>query len=397
MSLESGSYPPDNEVLVDLLFPKVLANHISKREEFAELRYDQVLELCARPDMAVEDRVVQVAATAGRAALTDELQHEVTILRLCALGRETEVDDAQRQASYRQSDINQTKDAVSLRNLDHYLAKGIEVIFEPDVREKVLRYCSIDQRQVPLVEKLKAQRLVEINGFANSRIMYAVHDMIDHAWLFNMMRENGIMDRYADFLAAIDMEDSAFLYSRQAELLASIGFGSRRWAVAISQGEALVLGEHHIQSVLRSKDDPRAVHAADLLESMDPTQRTQAVFMVENMAIQFSDERRRWGSVKMRGNSRAATPLALFDPMHISIMIETLHLIQGNKNFQTAQFAATVAVEHMLETVLDDEGSETTIAIPIPKPNNSEITIAEEKLEWLRRHPSVSTSYNRID
>lgn len=258
----------------------------------------------------------------------------------------------------------------------------------------------MDTREVPLIEKLRAQRLFDINGFAESRVMYAVHDMVDHVWLFREMREAGIMDKYADFLEKIDMGPSAFLYSRQAELFASVGFGSRRWDIARKQGEKLILNNVMINDALLASEDERAHEASALLDRMGPAEQRQAVFMIENMAIQFADERRRWGAVKVQEGAelQERRPIDLFEPLHLSIMLESLSLLQHSKKFKVAQLAATVSMEAVLEDAIHDSRSESQIVIPVPLGMMPTITaIKGDKMRWIRDNLSVSTSYNRID
>jgi hypothetical protein len=385
--------------IVERLFPKMVANHASKLPELESMAYPTILRTVSDEGLPLNDRLQNLAGLAGNTALTDELVHEATILRLCADGRESEVEDPDRQAAFARSDTNQITHANSSKTLDYYLGHGIEVIFSPDDRETAQRFCQLDDRNVPLIEKLKAKRLFSINGFDDSRVMYAVHDLIDHAWLFDSIRSSGLLDRYDDFLQTIDMGGNAFLYSRQAELLASVGFGARRWSVARSQGEELALNEHVLQDALKTADDPRASHAAELLEDMQPENRSQALFIIENMATQFADERRRWGAVKqVDPETGIRKPMNLIEPAHIALMVESLDMLQKHKSYGHVQLAATVEVENMLTAALkDSDASPSKLSIPIPRliqPNSNPSSGSEE---WIRKHLSVSTSYNKLE
>lgn len=342
--------------------------------------------------------MTKVATMAGDLSLRDSLEHEVGILKLVMAGQEGRVSDEQRRSEFEKSDLNQSLHGNSAKNLDFYIHNGIEIDFSPEAKDQAMRYCAIDDRDVPLIEKLKAQRLLDINGFAESRVMYAVHDMIDHVWLFREMREAGILEKYSDFLHKIDMGESAFLYSRQAELFASVGFGSRRWSIARQQGEQLVLNRSMINGILLSSEDDRAHRAASLLGGMKPDQQNQAVFMIENMAVQFADERRRWGAVKISEgtDNELSRPLDLFDPLHISIMLESLDLLQNSKKFKAAQLSATVSIEAVLEESLSSGNSDDKIKIPLNL-DASMPKIKGDKIDWIRHNLSVTTSYNRID
>jgi hypothetical protein len=55
-------------------------------------------------------------------------------------------------------------------------------------------------------------------------------------------------------------------------------------------------------------------------------------------------------------------------------------------------------VEEMLKGTMTDADTSGKIYIPIPRgqASVSGLTITSDHEEWLRRHPSVSTSYNKI-
>ena len=227
--------------------------------------------------------------------------------------------------------------------------------------------------------------------------MYAVHDLIDHAWLFDQMRESGIMERYNDFLRSIEMGNEAFLYSRQAELLASVGFGSRRWQSTSIQNEPLVLDALKLKDVLGSIDDKRTADVIALLDAMSPVQLQQAVYMIENMAVQFADERRRWGAVKQVDADGNRRPMDLFDPLHVAMMIETLDMLQRSQTYGSVQLAASLEVNTMLADAVTDKSSSDRLWIPVPRVNPGDVVkLDNANAEWMRQNISVSTSYNRI-
>lgn len=387
---------PTSEVVFDSLYEKALANHVSKLSGMEHVPYGTVLDVMSNPHEHLSDRLVTVAELAGNTALAGELIHEAGIMRLCATGRESEVTSNERRAAFTESDSNQERDAVSGKTLDYYLRNGIELVFDPEARAVAQRLCDLDDRNVPLIETLKAQRLLTINGFGDSRVMYAVHDLIDHAWLFNQMREEGIMERYADFLTSVEMGSEAFLYSRQSELLASAGFGSRRWAVAHAQGEQLILDQHAILTVLSTRDESRTAQAAKTLQAMSPTDLNQTLFVLENMAIQLTDERRRWGAVKQVDSAGNRRPMELLDPVYLSLMIETMAMLQKSRTYGRVQLAATVRVEEMLTTALHEPASSETLHIAVPHVTDPARLPDNDSTRWIQQHLGVSTSYNRI-
>lgn len=386
--------------VVEGLFPKILANHISKIPDFDAIKYGTVLDTLQGDTIPIQDKIARLATLAGRTELVDTIKGEADILKLCAYGQEAEVTDTARRAAYARSDQNQISDRVSSRTLDHYLTEGIEINVREEDRSEMRRYCELDDRDVPLIEKVKSRRLVSINGFNDSRVMYATHDLIDHVWLFEKIRDAGIMQRYDDFLGSIDLSESTFLYSRQAELLASVGFGSRRWQSKDIQREELSLTGEDVTSVLAELDDKRTFEAYQLFTQMSLEKRRQAVYIIENMAIQFADERRRWGAVKQIDTAGNRSPMALLDPLHISMMIEMINLVQTSGDYKNIQLSATLAVEEVLETIVYEKGDVSSLYIPVPKEAGDTIRSRgsdTKRMEWLQRNIGLTTLYGRVD
>lgn len=119
--------------------------------------------------------------------------------------------------------------------------------------------------------------------------------------------------------------------------------------------------------------------------------------MIENMAIQLTDERRRWGAVKeVNGDSRK--PMDLLDPLHISLMVETLHMLQQNKAYGAVQLQATVEIENLLTDAMNDTSGNSTLYVPIPRgaDRQRKLEIVADHEAWLRNNLGVSTSYNQI-
>jgi hypothetical protein len=300
-----------------------------------------------------------------------------------------------RQETYEDNDRQQRENAESERNLEYYACNGLAVVFPAAAKVVATERLAADQRDAPLFEKLKAERLLVINEFNDSRVMYAAHDMIDHIWLFSHLRETGITDTYRDFLQSIDLGEDAYLYSRQAELLASVGFGSRKWPQVAAEGVDLTLEEADLDALLGSADDPRAHAARERLAGMDSYGKGWARFVVQNMATQVSDERRRWGSVKQRdavtGEYRS---MRLLDPVYIALLIDSVDSVRAHEaDLRQSQVDLSVQVEALLEAAIDDPESDTHgLILKSPPP----VQISPEKVQWFAAHPHFAANYSKV-
>ena len=83
---------------------------------------------------------------------------------------------------------------------------------------------------IPLIEVLKNKKILDVSGFQDSKISHAIHDTIDHAWLFWMLKERGLFEKYLGLFDAIGNPEATDIYKREGEVVASIGFGVRYWA-----------------------------------------------------------------------------------------------------------------------------------------------------------------------
>lgn len=378
------------------LFVKALTNHMSKLPENEQLTYGKILAALQDRSRPVADRIQKLNQSIGLTTNSEELHREAEILWLAMDGRESEIDDAERQALFERTNLNQAADAHSLRNLDHYLSNGIEVRLTEAACVEARRYCQLDTRDVPLIEKLKGKRLMNISGFSDSRVMYAVHDVIDHAWLFERLRDTAILYMYEDFLDGVDFSEDAFLYSRQAELIASAGFGVRRWPVARLGGEQLILNTDFILRALLGRDDPRTHEAAQSLAAMNQAEKEQLTYVIENMVIQMADERRRWGAVKERQLDGSHRPLDLTDPLYMAFMIQAVECLQRSTDFVDAQLAASLYVNETLRELVNMPPSDVHIRVPIPTGGRVNVGSPGDDADWIRRHLGVSTSYNHL-
>lgn len=403
--MQSGMpFEPLDEIghdLIDRLYPKALVNHLSKLPELSDTSFSEVL---ARIEGAVgygDSRLRQLLVAIDAEVTSEDVEREARALYLSMHDREEEVrgEFPDRAAAFDESDRNQAADAADLRTLDYYLMHGLTVRATAADKERARSACANDGRDVPVIEKLKAERLLTINDFADSRVMYLIHDMIDHVWLFNHLRDVGIFARYEDFLTSIDMNPAyAFLYGRQSEILSTIGFGHRRWGLAKSQGERLVTQDHDIVAILGDGSDLRTRYALRIYTDMAAANREWARSVVENMVVQIADERRRWGAVKQRlGDARIQSVTRLLDPLHLSLLIEAANAIQQCETYPTVQLESLAVVDDFLERELLQTDGDTHFRVDVPRGVGAVLAEADvAKVEWFRQHLDFSTCYNPV-
>jgi hypothetical protein len=236
-----------------------------------------------------------------------------------------------------------------------------------------------------------------MNGFAGSRVMHLMHDVIDHPWLFQELRDSGLFDRYSNFLDSVDFTDDSFLYSRQAELIATVGFGSRRWNVTKETDDPLLLGDEDISTLLSGNTDEKVENSLDIYRAKNENERSWIRFIVENMALQIADERRRYGSVKQRDpRTGDMSPMKLLDPIYLAFLVEATSHLQGLSDYRGRQVEAASLVEGILETLVSGHLAQDQLRVMPPSRNrHSKNKIDQNKEDWFKNNLGDLTVYNK--
>lgn len=383
--------------VAELLYPRAAANHLSKLAEFENAQEDELMAIADSYERPVDIANAAADMVDDQGILAARLTHDLGILKLMLTDNESQCVAIDQSLGLRfgQTDANQKKDGTSEQTLDFYLANGVSVSIDTDQKHTTLEVASADMRDVPLIEKIKAERVITANKFENSRVLHLLHDVIDHIWLFSHLRQEGVFSKYQDFLESVDFGERAFLYSRQAELFSTVGFGSRRWPL-IQQNPHNTLSINEIKAILADGEDVRTEEASQTLDSMSDIESEWCISIIENMAIQIADERRRWGSIKQT-TSEGVRPMHLLDPIYMAMLIDSVRSLQPTEQlfrFLKVQFGVSAILQDYFvnalktpELISEDNirGDEATLLAPP--------IISDRDTEWLHSRLYFSASY----
>ncbi len=384
---------PDQSV-VEKLRPMAVANYLAKLPDMQPVGQQRINQEMMDDTLDFSERMARITGYLGSSAAIDEVYAEVDILFLTISDREEEVVDTKRRAYYARTDAKQFEHRHSANDLEWFTNTGIVVSPQPHSADTLLEEAQADGG-VPLVEQFKASRLLTINGFANSRVMHLIHDVVDHPWLFNRLTASGVFDRYSDFLDSIDLTAGSFLYSRQAELVASVGFGSRRWELVKQRGDTPLLDPSDIVRLLQTSKDERCIQAANLFNSSDEV-REQAQFVIENMAVQIADERRRYGSVKMRSGNGDMQPMPLMHPLYLAFLVDSVRVLQQEVGFSEAQVQTVCMIEEIMEGIQQGRITESVFVKPLRIGSSFSTGISVGKINWIIKNKAQLTTYTRV-
>lgn len=401
MSQIISSHSPE---VAESLFPKAAANHLAKLPGMEQVDESLLMAISSEYRTPVDISMAACDLREGSGLRPEDICRDLGILRLMLMDREDLCLEADPGllTTFKRTDANQKLHADSQLNLDHFLDKGVAAVVPPRYKERAQQALGADARKVPLLERLKAERIVIANGFENSRTLHLLHDVVDHVWLFEHLRTNGLFRKYADFFTSIDFGDEAFLYSRQSELISTVGFGSRRLPLTKKSGVPTTLNANGIELLLSDEEDERADNALGLFKDMPEEKQDWCLSVIENMAIQLADERRRWGTIKQLdpkiGEKR---PMALLDPLYVSFLIEAISTLQGDENeqrFARIQYGVAATIEKFLERMLEDPTTETTETVHGNNVFLEHPPVINKSVEdWIRSRLFFTTSYVRTD
>jgi hypothetical protein len=385
-----------NQTVFEALYPKAAANYLSKLALFQSMPYPDILAALVDGSVSFPKRLSAVGDQIG-APLEEGVQNELTILDLSLRGKEDDIEDDRRKALYRRVDANQVPHSHDQRNLAYFLEGGVHVNLRADTKALLSQAVNGDTRNVPIIEKVKSEKLFGINGYGSSKVLHLLHDVMDHPWLFKHLTDEGVFKTYSDFLESIDLSNEGFLYSRQAELVAGIGFGSRRWEFASHTDEHVLLTTEHISEILGNSSDERIMRASERFKTLDIRHQAQILFVLENAIIQTADERRRFGSVKQKNTQTGVrTPMNLLDPLYVAFVIDTVTSIQNYSEYSTLQVATSIGVENMLGDIAQGDIPSQTYHMLVPnlaQLSNRSFNIPDSK--WFMDNYQQLTSYNK--
>ena len=262
---------------------------------------------------------------------------------------------------------NETK-----RSLNEILSRGVPIsVMEEFAESGVLEeaYEKATRLGIPILELLKNQKILVANGFPDSKVSVAMHDIMDHAWGFWLMQKSGLLEKYGEFFDSIGNPAQTDIYKREGEIPASICFGvrycanqERGFVPTINTSDLLKKMEEYFDA---DELDPRHMAAFRILRNMTPdTHEWQSLsFTFSNYVTELDEQRRKHGKIKQRDNAtrQIIGELSVDDPDFISLFVELHHeLMQSDNKHRDNLFRAHILLEEYFQAVASKKISPST-------------------------------------
>ena len=238
------------------------------------------------------------------------------------------------------NDRYQFKDT-SKRSLERLETVGIVAKFNEESLPKLQEaYGASKMTNLPMIEFLKNERIVSVNGFADSKVSLIIHDAMDHTWGFQLLRDSGLYEKYRDMFTSIGDPMNTDIFKREGEIISSIGFGVRYGATQENGFQPLI---SHID-MRRMFDEyaqdgqltDRHKGAHEILRAISSHSREglSLGFTFSNYITELDEQRRKHGKIKTRDieTGEITGELNEFGPEFMSMFIELHHEILSSRN-----------------------------------------------------------------
>ena len=297
---------------------------------------------------------------------------------------------------FKESDENQLRSAKDWRSLDHFLANGIEYTFDESKRASASSLLVPDQ---PISKCLIREKIVNLNGF-DVRVNYMYHDILDHVWFFEYVRAIGLADRYADYFNSVGLPFNGFLFSRQAELISTVGFSARQYLSKPDYYNSIAMDIEVITEHMLSgdyKDDIRVLTAVQKLNN-DPQLALFAGFVIKGDVASMLNQRRKFGAIKgiVFVNNHLVESgriVPLLDPRYIAFIIDGLDGLKNESTrYANAQKNANLAIEVAIRQFIE-KGQLVGKIIVGQAVDTSEMRLPSNIEDQLTSDLGLSTSY----
>lgn len=269
---------------------------------------------------------------------------------------------------------------------------GVEIL-------RQLQAESVGNGVLPLLEYVKNEKIFTINGFKESKVSHSVHDFMDHLWVFRLMRDTGVQDRYSEMFAAIGNPEKTDLFKREGEIVSSIAFGTRYFQT-MEQGFQPLIETSDIKKrfdnlFTEGKLLPRHIEAYKTLTGLKEGSREwQSLgFSFSNYITELDEQRRKHGIIKTKDVSTGEVTGELdpWSPDFLGFFVDTHHQILVPKNqHHNDLFRYQILLESFLVSL--SEGTKLPDEDFVVKPEElrhidySEVNLPPERLNWMYRN-----------
>ena len=227
---------------------------------------------------------------------------------------------------------NQTSHPI--RNLKALKHNGIYLNFIDEKIDILKTIVSESKLSCSFTNKIKNEKLLQINEFNPSKCSLVLHDCFDHFWTYVMLEKNDILEKYKDFLQSVGNPHLTDFFNREGELIASVAYAFR----FIVLGERInnLISFDEIKNLFETTSvlSNNGKNAYDILtrKNSDETYKQEISSVISDVFIELMEQRRRFGYIrKLDKNTKSIGSLPTLDLDYLSLIIEVFDCLSENR------------------------------------------------------------------
>jgi hypothetical protein len=280
------------------------------------------------------------------------------------------------------------------RSLEKLRTQGMRIEITPEFVE-LIRHHYTKEAVCPVLDAIKNEPILTINGFTQSKVALTIHDMFDHFWTFHQFEKAGLLEKYNAFLARVGNPQTTDIFKREGELIASICYEWRSSHTPERDFRPLLSFEQ-IQRLYRKQSSKGLTEnqeaAWQALLQIDPESALarRLAQMYSGVLVELMEQRRKHGYIRLLDeNFEPYDVLPLLDLEYLSLVIEgALLLCDPDIETEAYLYKINVLVEDFLvrSTQPDGELSLLVDVRTIEEFDPEASLVSEARKHWLREH-----------
>lgn len=289
-------------------------------------------------------------------------------------------------------DYQRDQSAHPLRNLSYLRTNGVQINILDD-KFSVLQECAARSGDSVLIEHLKNEKVLSINGFMGSKLSLMVHDFFDHFWTFHILDKEGLFDTYKSFLCRCGNPHLTDIFNREGEMIASISFeyrlahSSHNTDPVISYDEILNL---FAEGGALTENQQRAYK---ILCDRTNDKKFRAYFaqVYSSIITELMEQRKNFGFIKdLDATYQPHGHMRALDLEYLAFIVEAYCIIESHHE-QAMKFVlnTVLILENYLCCLLDKSKSHVVYTITLEDVENFEVAsahISKTNVQWLSSH-----------
>jgi post-segregation antitoxin (ccd killing protein) len=258
-------------------------------------------------------------------------------------------------------------------------------------RSKFQQIRDVAHSSAPLIESLKNKRFLTISGLRNSKVSLLVHDHFDHAFTFALLKQEGVLERYKNFLQQVGNPHLCDILSREGELIASKQLSLLSYNQILS-----ALTEGHIMS-----ENQQKAHEILKQNKDNSSYINQFLVVASGVYIELMQQRVKNGVIKVLDNEKNQVDvLRTMDPEYFALMIEVFDCMHKHKPYVHKQLLnSQLMVEDLLHKALKEDARDLAITVSgrtVSAFDREKSVIPAHRADWIERNLGAISDRNPI-